>query len=230
MTEPGSRLERFFERAAALGASPALHPSRLFHEVSEAARASRRDGSIANAYRITVSARDGTFFAEHYEQMEMEIRELLGEIESELRASPPAPWIVDFVETDDAPTGSIAVVASFRNPNAVGDQGPATAAVTRAIRRHRGRYLVVEGYGRVPLTHTPFVIGRGRDCDLAIPDLSISRRHAEIDSLPDGRLVLRDLGSRNQLSVHGGKLAEVTLTPGLVIGIGGSKLWLEQAE
>ncbi len=227
MTEPGSRLERFFERAAGLGASPALHPARLFQAVEEAARGSRRDGSMANAYRLTLSSRDAAFFDEHRGEFEGAIREVLAEISAELRASPPAEWVVEVVEGDAG--GGLGVEASFRNAVMVGG-APAPAGATTAIRRHSGKFLVVEGYGKVPLTHTPFVVGRGRDCDLTIPDLSISRRHARIEVGPDGRLFIRDMGSRNQLTVHGGKLAEVALTPGLVVELGGTRVWLEVNE
>ncbi|MFL5674457.1 MAG: DUF4328 domain-containing protein [Chloroflexota bacterium] len=46
-----------------------------------------------------------------------------------------------------------------------------------------------------PITVSPFVIGRDGDCDLVLDDPRVSRRHAQIEVQPDGRLVLRDLGS-----------------------------------
>ncbi|MBA2381810.1 MAG: FHA domain-containing protein [Chloroflexi bacterium] len=44
---------------------------------------------------------------------------------------------------------------------------------------------------------TPFVIGREQGCDLLIADLQVSRRHAQLEIQPDGRVVLRDLNSAN---------------------------------
>jgi len=44
---------------------------------------------------------------------------------------------------------------------------------------------------------SPFVIGREMDCDLVLDDPRASRRHAQIEVQPDGRVVLRDLGSAN---------------------------------
>jgi len=44
---------------------------------------------------------------------------------------------------------------------------------------------------------TTYKIGRGSDNDIVIDDTSISRVHAELVTLPDGRYSLRDLGSSN---------------------------------
>jgi pSer/pThr/pTyr-binding forkhead associated (FHA) protein len=48
----------------------------------------------------------------------------------------------------------------------------------------------------ITLTTKKTVVGRGADCDLVIPHLSVSRRHAEL-SVEDGSLRVRDLKSRN---------------------------------
>jgi hypothetical protein len=47
-----------------------------------------------------------------------------------------------------------------------------------------------------------FTIGRTRDCDLCLTDLSVSRRHAELVRGPDGWL-LSDLGSHNGTRLNG---------------------------
>lgn len=47
-----------------------------------------------------------------------------------------------------------------------------------------------------PLNGERAVLGREKHCDLTIPDSSVSRRHCEL-VVEDGRLVVRDLGSRN---------------------------------
>jgi S1-C subfamily serine protease len=42
-----------------------------------------------------------------------------------------------------------------------------------------------------------FIIGRDDDCDLTLNDGKVSRRHARITKLPDGRWKVEDLGSAN---------------------------------
>lgn len=50
---------------------------------------------------------------------------------------------------------------------------------------------------------TSYKIGRGSENDIVIDDTSISRTHAELTSLPDGRFSVRDLGSSNGTMVQG---------------------------
>ena len=228
MNDQGPRIERFLERAAGFGTSASLHPARLMQEVHEAARASIRDGSMANAYRISFAPADAEVYHPHQARLERELVRLLEDLASERRLGRPGPWVVEFATSRGAAAGSVRVEASYRNDAMAAPLPPPGA--TQAITRHRGTFLVVDGIGRIALTHTPFVIGRGRDCDLTIPDLSISRRHARLETIADGRLILRDMGSRNQLKVHGGRLAEVVLTPGLRVELGSTALWLEVAE
>ncbi|MBK6811375.1 MAG: FHA domain-containing protein [Sandaracinaceae bacterium] len=50
--------------------------------------------------------------------------------------------------------------------------------------------------------HQPFLIGRSSECHLAVDDSLVSRRHAALDVRADG-VRIRDLGSRNGVSVNG---------------------------
>jgi FHA domain len=50
---------------------------------------------------------------------------------------------------------------------------------------------------------TSYRIGRGSENDIVVDDSSISRIHAELTLLPDGRFSVRDLGSSNGTMVQG---------------------------
>jgi hypothetical protein len=85
-----------------------------------------------------------------------------------------------------------------------GDQ-PATEA--RRLERvpEPGQYR--PGVSTTPLSFPPgrggrFTIGRTRDCDLCLADLSVSRLHAELVRNGDGWL-LNDLGSHNGTRLNG---------------------------
>ena len=41
------------------------------------------------------------------------------------------------------------------------------------------------------------IIGRDPDCDLVLGDKTVSRRHARAERLPDGTVLITDLGSKN---------------------------------
>lgn len=65
------------------------------------------------------------------------------------------------------------------------------------------------------------VIGRGSECEIAIDDALLSRRHVRI-SLSSGAdsLTLRDLGSANGTFVNGVRVADAALTPGDELRLG----------
>jgi pSer/pThr/pTyr-binding forkhead associated (FHA) protein len=67
------------------------------------------------------------------------------------------------------------------------------------------------------------VIGRDPACDIVLNDPKASRRHAVVESGPDG-LVVRDTGSANGLAVNGLKTERSPLKDGDVIRIGDVEL------
>jgi len=64
------------------------------------------------------------------------------------------------------------------------------------------------------------VIGRSTSADLPLDHVSVSRKHAELVPMPEGRWLLKDLGSRNGTSVNGDLISERVLCDGDQIGIG----------
>jgi hypothetical protein len=67
---------------------------------------------------------------------------------------------------------------------------------------------------------TTFIIGRTQDCDLRIANLSVSRRHAQLDRSEDGWL-LSDLGSHNGTRVNGWLVRDpVPVRPGDLLQFG----------
>ena len=50
------------------------------------------------------------------------------------------------------------------------------------------------------------VLGRDEDCDLVLRDEKVSRRHTSLRVLPDGRVIVTDLGSSNGTLVAGSRL------------------------
>jgi hypothetical protein len=65
-----------------------------------------------------------------------------------------------------------------------------------------------------------FSIGRDSSCDLAIPDMTVSRRHATLERTADGWL-LTDLESTNGTRVNGWRVhGKVSVTPGDLVAFG----------
>ena len=80
---------------------------------------------------------------------------------------------------------------------------------------------------RLALAGEPLTIGRDPENDLVLDDRRVSRRHAEI-RLRLGRYTLYDLQSTNGTFVNGRRVAEVVLSDGDRIAIGGSELIVQQ--
>jgi len=68
-----------------------------------------------------------------------------------------------------------------------------------------------------------FTIGSGRGNDLMLDDSTISRRHCEIQLIPDG-YIIRDLGSTNGTFVQGVRIKSAFLDEGAEFQLGSSRL------
>lgn len=68
-------------------------------------------------------------------------------------------------------------------------------------------------FGKLVPIYGRLVIGRGNECDLVLDEPGLSRRHAVIESLPDG-LFLRDLGSANGSYLNGTRVRDSMLRHG----------------
>ena len=60
----------------------------------------------------------------------------------------------------------------------------------------------------MPASEKKFTLGRARDCDIVLADDSVSRRHAELTFLGDGKVLLTDCrSSRGTFLLAGGRPA-----------------------
>lgn len=73
-------------------------------------------------------------------------------------------------------------------------------------------------------------IGRHEDSDIALDDITVSRRHSEIQRT-DGRCIVRDVGSLNGTYLNGKRIDVAELTHGDELQVGKYHLvYLESAE
>jgi len=64
---------------------------------------------------------------------------------------------------------------------------------------------------RMPFEKPSLSVGREENCDLQLDDPHVSRQHVRIDRLPDGKIIVADLGSLNGLYVGDAKLERNTM-------------------
>jgi pSer/pThr/pTyr-binding forkhead associated (FHA) protein len=70
------------------------------------------------------------------------------------------------------------------------------------------------------------VLGRDSTCDYAIPDPTVSHRHAEIRRV-EGGWAIRDLGSRNGTRINGWLAHEERIRPGDTLTLGTTEFVFE---
>ena len=95
---------------------------------------------------------------------------------------------------------------------------PGTGVVPGTEGAPAGELTVLHALGPGVVT-----IGRSSSNDIVLDDPLVSRHHAELRQLPDGRRQLVDLRSHNGTFVNGRRIEEALLDPLDLIGIGGSE-------
>ncbi|MDX6225341.1 MAG: transport system ATP-binding/permease protein, partial [Frankiales bacterium] len=105
---------------------------------------------------------------------------------------------------------------------------PRTAATapSAASRGGTGSTAVMSQIGRLTAVHhltAELVIGRAPDCDLALDDLQVSRKHARL-LVGDGSARVEDLGSHNGTFVNGSRVNSAALRDYDLLNIGGHLL------
>ena len=82
----------------------------------------------------------------------------------------------------------------------------------------------LSGTQLVQLAKRQLTIGRDTSNDVVLQDPNVSRFHAEVARLDDGRVAIRDLASRNGTRVDGELVRTALLEPGSEVGIGPYRL------
>jgi len=109
------------------------------------------------------------------------------------------------------------------------DPSPAAVAGPEPARPHLGQLGGLQrsrpGFGQFSRAYeiaaTRIRIGRAADNDVVIPDLLVSRYHAEVRRRPDGRSQIADLGSHNGTYLDGKRLTgRAEASDGAVITVG----------
>lgn len=80
-------------------------------------------------------------------------------------------------------------------------------------------YDARQRYRGILLKRLPVLLGRSAEAGIRILDSSVSRRHCEF-SEKEGRLFVRDLGSKNGFRVNGRDAVECWLMPGDTLSLG----------
>ncbi len=165
---------------------------------------------VPNAFVITLSADDHAEFAEIEDALVRELADAAREHALEEGYAFLGPVAVTLDVDPDLRPGRFEVAGRM-------EQRPAGKV---------GACLVLPDGSRIPVAARPVVIGRLAECDLALTEPNVSRRHAEIRPEGDG-WVISDLGSTNGTRVNGFVVTTEALHHGDVITVGDTHLRFE---
>lgn len=200
---------------------------------------------VPNSYVVSLSAADFAQFEPYRRSLERDLAEALLGAARERGFTLLSFPSVEVEHDDDVATGDVRVSCALVDTSGdeVTPSSPELGAVAAghtmvldrdALLHDRPRapkaFLTVPAERRrVPLGAEPLTIGRDVDNDLVLDDRRVSRRHSEIRSRL-GRYTLYDLQSTNGTFVNGRRVAEIALSGGDRIQIGGTELVLEEDE
>jgi len=190
-----------------------------------------------NSYVVSLSPDDFAQFEPYRRSLERDLAETLLGAARERGFTLLAFPTIEIERDDDVARGDVRVSCAL--VDASGDEvEPGSAELGRVAAGHtmvldrdallrerprapRATLEVPAERRRAVLTAEPLAIGRDPENDLVLDDRRVSRRHAEV-RLRLGRYTLYDLQSTNGTFVNGRRVAEVVLSDGDEIVIGGT--------
>jgi ABC-type multidrug transport system ATPase subunit len=125
-----------------------------------------------------------------------------------------SPYVVHFGHPEDGPV----LRFELNPPDPFQDFGHKPAASAGDTTRMPG--VVRDPTSRVRIQSKVMKIGRRPDNDIVVPDIGVSKQHAELRLSPTGRFQIIDLGSHNGTFVNGNRVNEAELKDDDIIAIG----------
>ncbi len=195
---------------------------------------------VPNSYVVSLAPSDFAQFEQYRRSLERDLAEAVLGAARDRGLTLLAYPTVELERDDDIPSGDVRVSCALVDETGgeVGPEAPAIRATASghtmvldrdALLRDRPRSPKASievrdaERRRVGLGPDPLAIGRDPENDIVLSDRRVSRRHAEI-KLRLGRYTLYDLQSTNGTLVNGRRVAEVVLSDGDRIAIGGTEM------
>jgi hypothetical protein len=201
---------------------------------------------VPNSYVVSLSPSDFAQFEQYRRSLEQDLSEAILGAARDRNYTLLAFPTVEIERDEDLPPGDLRVSCAL--VDASGEEvapdaktlGAVEAGHTMVLDREKLRerprapkasLAVREGEDRreIGLGPEPLAIGRDPQNDLVLDDRRVSRRHAEI-RLRLGRYTLYDLQSTNGTYVNGRRVAEMVLSDGDRLSVGGVELLFRAAE
>lgn len=205
------RLEHLVEGAFAKVFRSGLQPVELGRRITREMDANRTVGVrgviVPNRFRVAISPADETRFASFSEALSRELAEAAREHAQTEGYSFMGPVEVELHRDESLGAGEFLLAGEVAERAGGGPVGS----------------LALDDGSIVRLGEEPVVIGRLPQCDIALADPNVSRRHAELRPAEGGWVVV-DLGSTNGTRVNGSAVTERALQDGDEVMVGNTRL------
>ncbi len=243
--------EGVFGRAFRTHVQPIELARKLVKEMDDHRNVSVSRVYVPNEYTIYLSPQDRRQFGGYEGSLVGELQEYLAEHARRERYALPGPPTVVVTTDEDLAVGEFGIATRLVGtqsadggavPPALPPAEPAHTMVYRAPvpvvplpepdlepepepeAEPRPERVTVTFAGREhPIEVERVVLGRSRECELRVPDLNVSRRHAEIRR-EDGSYWIVDLGSMNGTIVNGKRVDRKQLDDGDRITLGSTEI------
>jgi hypothetical protein len=236
----GAIVEGAFSRTFRSNVQPVELARKLAKEMDDHRTISIHRVYVPNEYTVYLAPADREQFAGYESKMRDELSEyLLEHARREGYTLTTKPLVVLETEPELA-VGEFGIAVSTSDPDAVPAAGEPTPAPADAGLEGTMVYaptpepepepppaLLRWDGGSRRLEEPSLLIGRSSECDITLPDVNVSRRHAEIRRV-EGGYALTDLGSTNGTEVNGKRVTEAALADGDVIELGTTRLTFER--
>ena len=210
------RLERLVEGVFAKTFRSELKPIEIGRRLTREMDTHRTvgvNGLVApNRFLVTISPVDAQQFDSYSEALVRELSEAVRDHARDEGYGFVGPVTVEFENEESMGVGQFRVTSEIV-------EAPGGAAV--------GSLVTADGR-RIVIGEDPVTIGRLPECDVAVGDPNVSRRHAEIRRQGNGFVVI-DLGSTNGTRVNGAGVKQRPLADGDQITVGGTTVRFEMS-
>lgn len=210
------RLERLVEGVFAKTFRSELKPVEIGRRLTREMELHRTVGVntlvVPNHFVVTISTVDAQQFESYSEALVRELSEAVRDHARDEGYGFVGPVTVEFENEESMGVGQFRVTSEMV-------EAPGGAAV--------GSLVATDGR-RIVIGEDPVTIGRLPECDVAVGDPNVSRRHAEIRRQGNGFIVV-DLGSTNGTRVNGAGVRQRPLADGDEITVGGTTVRFEMS-
>ncbi|MGF7236390.1 MAG: FhaA domain-containing protein [Frankia sp.] len=234
----GGLVEGAFAKVFKGGVEPVEIASALARETDDRRAISANRTLVPNEFAVELASGDYTRLAPYKSALCDELAAMVREHAAEQRYTFVGPVSIRLAEASDLDVGVFRIRSSVAAADAGGFPNRGASGRTGRGGPSRPRLVITTkpsggGAGserEYVLDSEVALIGRSVECEIRLNDTGVSRKHAEIRRMPDGRHVFADLGSTNGSLVNGRPASQARLADGDRVEVGNTVIVYRNEE